>query len=285
MNILLSNDDGCRARGLGVLAEALSARFAVTVVAPEQNCSGASNSLSLHRTLCVTEHPARAPSPNRNGFYSVDGTPADCVHLAITGMLDFQPDMVVAGINHGANLGDDVIYSGTVAAAIEGRFLGLPAIAVSLASDYDGVDDDDDGDGDNNNDDNNDGDARHFATAAEVVVRMLLHLRDRPLPRDTILNINVPDLATADLRGFQATRLGARHQSQPIIEQPRADAECARRYYRIGTIGDGADNGLGTDFDAVRARSVSVTPLQIDMTRHRALAPLRAWLAEAGAAR
>ena len=168
MKILLSNDDGYRATGLAVLAEALGAAFEVAVVAPEHNCSGASNSLSLRKSLRVRQSPGR---PCR--MYYVDGTPADCVHLALNGMLDFldfTPDMVVAGINHGPNLGDDVIYSGTVAAAIEGRFLGLPAIAVSL-----------------------DGE-RHYATAAGVVMDLLKKLCARPLPRDTILNINVPDL-------------------------------------------------------------------------------------------
>ena len=253
MKILLSNDDGYQATGLAVLAEALSALFEVTVVAPEQNCSGASNSLSLRRPLRVRQTPG--------GFYYVDGTPADCVHLAITGMLDFEPDMVVAGINHGPNLGDDVIYSGTVAAAIEGRFLGLPAIAVSLALAGDGP-------------------ANHYQTAAEVVVELLNNLRARPLPRDTILNINVPDLPIARLRGLRATRLGARHQSQPIIEESNTPAQ---RIYRIGAIGDGADTGPGTDFDALHGDAVSVTPLQIDMTRHNSVENIANWLAGMGA--
>ena len=251
MKILLSNDDGYRATGLAILAETLAAVFAVTVVAPEQNCSGASNSLSLRKSLRVRQ--------SSGGFYYVDGTPADCVHLAITGMLasvmDWEPDMVVAGINHGPNLGDDVIYSGTVAAAMEGRFLGLPAIAVSLAG------------GEHIN---------HYASAAEVVLELLKNLRARPLPRDTILNINVPDLPLARLRGIRATRLGARHQSQPVIEESNTPTE---RIYRIGTIGDGADIGPGTDFDAVNAGAVSVTPLQIDMTRHNSVENIANWLA------
>ena len=249
MKILLSNDDGYRAEGLAALAEVLSAVFEVVVVAPEENCSGASNSLSLRRPLRVRETPG--------GFYYVDGTPADCVHLAITGMLDnvlgWKPDMVVAGINHGANLGDDVIYSGTVAAAMEGRFLGLPAIAVSLMGE------------------------RHYATAAGVIMGLLENLRARPLPTDTILNINVPDLPSAELRGLRATRLGARHQSQPIIEESDTPAE---RVYRIGVIGDSADDGPGTDFHAVGAGAVSVTPLQVDMTRHHSVAGIANWLAE-----
>ncbi len=271
MKILLSNDDGYRAPGLAVLARALAPLSEITVVAPERNCSGASNSLSLHNELRVRQ--------NHNGFYSVDGTPADCVHLAIRGLLDFEPDMVVAGINHGENLGDDVIYSGTVAAAIEGRFLGLPAIAVSLAGTH----------------------MTHYQTAAEVIIRVLENLRARPLPRDTILNINVPDLPFAQLRGLRATRLGARHQSQPIIEAaPPSDASdasgadavdgtgtgadgmdgVAQRIYRIGPVGDGADAGPGTDFDAVAAGAVSVTPLQIDMTRHNSVENIANWLVE-----
>lgn len=256
MKILLSNDDGYRAPGLAALAEALGAVFDVIVVAPEHNCSGASNSLSLRKPLRVRQSPG---GPGR--IYYVDGTPADCVHLAITGMfakaIDWQPDMVVAGINEGPNLGDDVIYSGTVAAAIEGRFLGLPAIAVSL-----------------------DG-ANHYSTAAAVVMRLLKNLRARPLPRDTILNINVPDLPLARLRGLRATRLGARHQSQSIIEEPNTPEQCpAEKIYRIGSVGDGADAGPGTDFDAVSAGAVSVTPLQIDMTRHNSVENLTRWLAE-----
>ena len=255
MKILLSNDDGYQAPGLAILVRVLAPMVEVVVVAPEQNCSGASNSLSLGKPLRVRH--------NRNGFYCVDGTPADCVHLAITGMLaeiiDWQPDMVVAGINHGANLGDDVIYSGTVAAAIEGRFLGLPAIAVSLAGTQ----------------------MEHYQTAAEVVIRLLKNLRARPLPRDTILNINVPDLPFEQLRGIRATRLGARHQSQPIIEETATkEAEPGQRIYRIGPIGDGADTGPGTDFDAVSAGAVSVTPLQIDMTRHHSVENIANWLVD-----
>ncbi len=270
MKILLSNDDGYRAPGLARLAEALTPMFEVTVVAPQQNCSGASNSLSLRKPLRVRQ--------SANGFYYVDGTPADCVHLAITGMLanmlGWQPDMVVAGINHGANLGDDVIYSGTVAAAIEGRFLGLPALAVSLAGER----------------------MKHYETAAEVVLRLLENLRTRPLPQDTILNINVPDVPHAHLRGLTATRLGARHQSQPIIELEHDNdsvnsgdsgesSDSAKRppqrIYRIGPIGDGADAGPGTDFDAVNAGAVSVTPLQIDMTRHNSVENIANWLVDA----
>ncbi len=262
MKILLSNDDGYQAPGLVVLARALDAldEVTVTVVAPQRNCSGASNSLSLRKQLLVRREP--------NGFYSVAGTPTDCVHLAINGMLDFQPDMAIAGINHGANLGDDVLYSGTVAAAIEGRFLGLPALAVSLANDrlanedlaHEGIE--------------------NFQTAAEVVLRVLENLRVRPLPPDTILNINVPNRPFAQLRGIRATRLGARHQAQPILRQAQAARRAAagQRAYRIGTIGAGADAGAGTDFHAVQSGAVSVTPMQIDMTRHDSLSDIANWL-------
>lgn len=297
MKILLSNDDGYRAAGLTALAAALAARFEITVVAPEDNCSGASNSLSLNRRLQVVEQMGgdagdRGRDKHRGRrwpLYRVRGTPADSVHLAVNGMLDFKPDMVVAGVNHGANLGDDVLYSGTVAAAIEGRFLGLPALAVSL----DGV--------------TADAPPARFAAAAEVVIRILEKLRARPLPQDTILNINVPDLRFAQLRGFRATRLGARHPAMPIIEAaetagtvaaPNAPATTAAasthtvapaaatpaatktpaRDFRIGAPGHGADVGPGTDFHAIDAGAVSVTPLQIDMTRHPAVGGLADWL-------
>jgi len=259
MKILLSNDDGADAPGLAALARMLAAKFEITVVAPEENCSGASNSLSLRKPLHVRK--------NGNGFYCVDGTPADCVHLAVTGkILDFRPDLVVAGINHGANLGDDVLYSGTVAAAIEGRFLGLPALAVSLAV----APDDEAADAAA-------GAHNHYRTAAEVALRLLRNLR--ALPRDTILNVNVPDLPAHALSGLKATRLGARHPSQPAIALESAGAPGdARRAYQIGAIGDSADAGPGTDFDAVRGGAVSVTPLQIDMTRHNSVENIANWL-------
>lgn len=248
MKILLSNDDGYQATGLAVVARALATIAEVTVVAPQKNCSGASNSLTLRKSLRVQQHS--------NGFHSVAGTPVDCVHLAITGMLDFQPDMVIAGINHGANLGDDVLYSGTVAAAIEGRFLGLPAIAISLAGEP----------------------LEHFQTAADVLLQILNNLSVNPLPQDTILNVNVPELPLNQLCGIQATRLGARHQSQPVIKETSPNKKSKQRIYRIGTIGDGADAGEGTDFHAIDAGMVSVTPLQIDMTRHRSLENIADWL-------
>ena len=246
MHILLSNDDGYSAPGLLALAEALCPLAEVTVVAPERNRSGASNSLTLDRPLRV----ARAA----NGFYFVDGTPTDCVHLAITGLLEREPDMVFAGINHGANLGDDTIYSGTVAAATEGRFLGLPAVAISLASHAA---------------------PHHFETAARIAVALFERIRDEPLPADTILNVNVPDVPLERIRGFQSTRLGQRHKAEPVVKttDPRG-----REIYWVGAAGPEQDAGPGTDFHAVRGNHVSVTPLQIDLTRYERIGMLAGWL-------
>jgi 5'-nucleotidase len=189
-----------------------------------------------------------------NGFIKVDGTPTDCVHLAVTGLLEREPDMVFAGINHGTNLGDDVIYSGTVAAATEGRFLGLPAVAISLGG----------------------SNPVHFATAADVAVALLKRIQRHPLPADTILNVNVPDVPPELIRGYQATRLGQRHKAEPVIKtmDPRG-----RDIYWVGCAGPEQDAGPGTDFHAVRNNYVSVTPLQIDLTRYDSVSTLRDWLA------
>jgi 5'-nucleotidase len=245
MHILLSNDDGYLAEGLNILAEVLKEHAELSVVAPDKNRSGASNSLTL-------ELPLRATIAN-NGFISVDGTPTDCVHLAITGLLKNEPDMVFAGINHGANMGDDILYSGTVAAATEGRFLGLPAVAISLAA-------------------NN---PVHFATAAHVAVQLLNQIVHEPLPADTILNVNVPDIPVDQLKGFEATRLGQRHKAEPVEQSvdPRG-----RIIYWVGPAGPEQDAGPGTDFYAVRNGYVSVTPLQLDLTRYDRLEALNHWL-------
>ncbi|MDT8387615.1 MAG: 5'/3'-nucleotidase SurE [Thiogranum sp.] len=247
MHILISNDDGYRAPGLRCLATALQAVAEITVVAPERDRSGASNSLTL-------DSPIRAHTAG-NGFTYVDGTPTDCVHLALTGLLDVEPDMVVSGINAGANLGDDVIYSGTVAAAMEGRFLGLPAIAVSLVS----------------------ADPDHFGTAATVILRLLERLNLEPIPANTILNVNVPGVPFEQLRGWQVTRLGNRHKAEPVIREtdPRG-----RPIYWVGPAGNEQDSGPGTDFHAVRNGFVSVTPIQVDLTRHDALDTVRRCLGE-----
>jgi len=245
VRILVSNDDGYRAEGLQSLAEALRPLAQVTVVAPDRNRSGASNSLTLDVPLRVLPYGER--------MYFVNGTPTDCVHLAISGFFDFEHDMVVSGINDGANLGDDVLYSGTVAAAVEGRFLGLPTMAVSLVV----------------------RDGHHFATAARVAAELVMHLVRAPLERSMILNVNVPDLPYAQLRGFTATRLGYRHRSEPVIgaSDPRG-----RKVYWIGPAGEGADTAEGTDFHAVAEGYVSVTPLQVDLTRHAAVGDVEAWL-------
>ena len=249
MHILLSNDDGYSAKGLISLADALRPLADLTVVAPERNRSGASNSLTLDRPLSI-HHMA-------NGFIKVDGTPTDCVHLAITGMLEREPDMVFAGINHGANLGDDVIYSGTVAAATEGRFLGLPAIAISLASHH----------------------PVHFDTAGQVAVLLLEEILRNPLPTDTILNVNVPDIPFEAIQGFEATRLGQRHRAEPAI---RATDPRGREIYWVGAAGPEQDAGSGTDFHAIRHHRVSVTPLRIDLTRYDSLESLADWLPGVG---
>lgn len=245
MHLLLSNDDGYHAPGLAALAGALRPLGDITVVAPDRNRSGASNSLTLDSPLRMTQQD--------NGFYSVDGTPTDCVHLAITGLVEQEPDIVVSGINAGANLGDDVLYSGTVAAAMEGRFLGLPAIAVSNISPQ----------------------PQFFETAARVARWLVEKLQRDPLPADTILNVNVPDVPWEDLTGFQATRLGHRHKSEPVIrmEDPRG-----RPIFWVGPAGAEQDAGQGTDFHAVRINAVSITPIQVDLTRYDALEKVAGWL-------
>lgn len=245
MHILVSNDDGYRASGIAALAEALSLEYRVSVVAPERNCSGASNSLTLERGL-------RACQLDESTYY-IDGTPTDTVHLALTGLLEDEPDMVVSGINAGANMGDDVLYSGTVAAAMEGRHLGLPSIAVSLDSYM----------------------PKHFDAAAKAVVVLLKDLTKTSFAANTILNINVPDVPWSEIKGFKATRLGNRHQSEGVIIQddPRGDP-----MYWVGPPGAAQDAGEGTDFFAVANNYVSITPLQIDLTRYDSLAELEGWL-------
>jgi 5'-nucleotidase len=244
MRILLSNDDGYFAPGLEQLAAAVAHRAEITVVAPERDRSGASNSLTLDRPLSVR----RAP----NGFLFVNGTPTDCVHLAVTGLLEQLPDMVISGINLGANMGDDTIYSGTVAAATEGYLLGIPSIAISLASKT----------------------AAHLETAAQVAVELVeRHARLGAPP--WLLNVNVPDIPPTDLKGLQITRLGRRHRAEDVIrtQSPRGET-----VYWVGAAGAAADAGDGTDFHAVEQGFVSVTPLQIDLTNRDQMTDLRAWL-------
>jgi 5'-nucleotidase len=245
VHILLSNDDGYRAPGLEAMARALSGTDVVTVVAPDRDRSGASNSLTLER-------PLRAHRAD-NGFYFVNGTPTDCVHLAITGLLVEEPDMVVSGINAGANMGDDVLYSGTVAAAMEGRFLGLPAIAVSMTS-YDPA---------------------NYPTGVKAIAHIIDRLRRSPLQRTSILNVNVPDVPWNEINGFRITRLGNRHKSEGVIKQadPRGNP-----IYWVGPPGSAQDAGEGTDFHAVEHTFISITPLQIDLTRYDSLQSLDDWL-------
>jgi 5'-nucleotidase len=247
VKILVSNDDGYMARGINALADALSEIADVILMAPDRNHSGASNSLTLHSPLRVHQ-----VSKNR---YFVNGTPSDCVHLALSGYLDEEPDLVVAGVNHGANLGDDVIYSGTVAAAMEGRFLGLPAIAVSLVGRQHG---------------------QHFDAAARVARDLVSRLQDHPLPGDVILNVNVPDLPFDELAGVEVTRLGFRHRSEALIKNKDPQG---RTIYWIGPAGPGQDAGPGTDFAAIERGAVAVTPLKVDLTRHESLPQLQEWLA------
>ncbi len=245
MRILLSNDDGVHSPGLVALFEGLKGLGDLEVVAPDRDHSGASNSLTLNRPLTVEQHP--------NGFRSVDGTPTDCVHLAVNGLFDQPFDRVVSGINTHANLGDDIIYSGTVAAATEGRHLGLPAIAVSLV---------------------NNGHF-HYATAARVVRHLLESARPLALGPRSILNVNVPDLPWNELNGFRVTRLGHRERAEGAV--PMTCPRGKERYW-IGAAGAGGDAGPGTDFQAVREGYVSITPVHIDMTRHDALTSLREWV-------
>lgn len=249
MNILVSNDDGYRAEGLQQLVRALEELADVTVVAPERNRSGASNSLTL-------DVPLRVFPYDQKKFY-VNGTPTDCVHLAISGLLGQEQDMVVSGINDGANLGDDVLYSGTVAAAMEGRFLGLPAIAVSLVTREAAPE------------------GRHFATASRVAAELVLRLQRLPLSRATILNVNVPDVPYEALKGMQVTRLGFRHRSEEVI---RAKDPKGHEIFWVGPPGGGQDAGPGTDFHAIANDYVSITPLQTDLTRHAMLGDLKEWL-------
>lgn len=247
MKILLSNDDGYRAEGLAALSAAVGELGAVTIVAPDRNRSGASNSLTLDVPLRTTRYEANA--------YYVNGTPTDCVHMAISGFFPYEHDLVVSGVNHGANLGDDVLYSGTVAAAVEGRFLGLPAIAVSLCVVS--------------------GSPRNFASAAKIAANLVERLRQGPPPGAMILNVNVPDLPDGQLRGIRVTRLGNRHRSEPVVrtQDPRGED-----VYWVGSAGAGQDAGPGTDFHAVASGFASITPLQIDLTRHAAIVEIERWL-------
>jgi 5'-nucleotidase len=247
MRILISNDDGYFAPGLACLAEHLSKVAEVVVVAPERDRSGASNSLTLDRPLKLR----RATS----GFYYVNGTPTDCVHLAVTGMLDYQPDMVVSGINAGANMGDDTIYSGTVAAATEGYLLGIPAIAISLVG----------------------RELRYFDTAARVASDLVQRFACQTHQQPWLLNVNVPDIPYEQLQGLDVTRLGKRHKAEPVIKALTPNGETV---FWVGAAGAAQDAGEGTDFNALNQLRVSLTPLQIDLTQYSQLDALGTWLGQ-----
>ncbi len=245
MKILISNDDGILAPGIRALAEALRSVAEIRVVAPDRNRSAASNSLTMSRPLTVTE-----AGPE---FDSVNGTPTDCVHLALTGLFETKPDMVVSGINEGANLGDDVLYSGTVAAAMEGRYLGLPAIALSLVGHM----------------------PKHYQTGAQIACQLVERLKSKQLPSQTILNVNIPDLPLEQIKGIEVTRLGARHIAEEVIKEtdPRG-----KPIYWIGPPGNAADAGPGTDFYAVSNGFVSVTPLNLDLTHYPLFDDVVTWM-------
>lgn len=245
MHILLSNDDGYFSPGLAVLAESLAGLGDITVVAPERDRSGASNSLTLDRPLTVRR--------SASGFLFVNGTPTDCVHLAVTGLLDELPDIVVSGINLGANMGDDTIYSGTVAAAMEGFLLGISSFAISLASK----------------------EGRHLETAARIARDLVERFRLAPPRQPVLLNVNVPDVSQEALGGIEVTRLGKRHKAEPVI---KAVTPRNQTVYWIGAAGGAQDAGPGTDFHAVDANRVSVTPLQIDLTHQQQTSMVQAWL-------
>lgn len=245
MRILISNDDGYLSPGIRALHKALDPISEAVIVAPDRNRSAASSSLTLSHPIALKQHS--------DGHFSIEGTPSDCVLLGLGGLLDKKPEMVVSGINDGPNMGDDVLYSGTIAAAIEGRNLGLPSIALSMACH----------------------DAQHYDAAAEVAATIVKQLKSAPLPADTILNINVPDLPYKELQGFKSTSLGSRHAAKGAARysSPRGDV-----LYWIGAAGEINNDRPGTDFNAVTNGYVSVTPLTIDMTNHSSLNSVGQWL-------
>lgn len=245
MRILISNDDGYFAPGIEILAKTLAGVGRVTVVAPERDRSGASNSLTLDRPLTVRK--------SANGFLFVNGTPTDCVHLAVTGLLEELPDMVVSGINLGANMGDDTIYSGTVAAATEGYLLGIPSLAISLTSKS----------------------GRHLETAARIARELVERFQKVPPGEPMLLNVNVPDVSWEQLGGVDVTRLGKRHKAEPVVSSMTPRGETV---YWVGAAGNAQDAGPGTDFHAVSANRVSVTPLQMDLTHQQQIPTVRGWI-------
>lgn len=245
MKILLSNDDGYFAPGLNILAEHLAKIAEITVVAPERNRSGASNSLTLDRPLSVKKAS--------NGFFYVNGTPTDCVHIALTGLMDSMPDMVISGINDGANMGDDTIYSGTVAAAMEGFLLDIPSIAISMSQHN----------------------PTHFDSAARVAAELVQHYQQHGFPSPMLLNVNVPDISYEALKGKVITRLGKRHKAEPVIQLKTPRNEIV---YWVGAAGKPNDGGEGTDFYAVANNQVSISPIQVDLTKYGQMQEINDWL-------
>jgi 5'-nucleotidase len=245
MKILLSNDDGYLAPGLAALAQHLSKIADITVVAPERNRSGASNSLTLDRPLSVKQAA--------NGFFYVNGTPTDCVHIALTGLMQEMPDMVISGINDGANMGDDTIYSGTVAAATEGYLLGIPSMAVSMSQHQ----------------------PSHFETAASIMVDLVKRFNHSEILEPTLLNVNVPDVPLSEIKGQKITRLGKRHKAEPVIQLKTPRGETV---YWVGAAGQPNDGGEGTDFHAVAQGFVSISPIQVDLTKHSQINTMQQWL-------
>ena len=245
MRILFSNDDGYFAPGLASLVETLSSIADTVVVAPERDRSGSSNSLTLDRPLSLHK--------SHNGFYYVNGTPTDCVHLAVTGMLDTLPDMVISGINNGANMGDDTVYSGTVAAATEGFLLGIPSLAVSLANVSD----------------------ENFSTAARVVTDIVLRFKKSKFHEPILLNINVPDIPYEQLQGIEVTRLGRRHKAKAVVKSQNPRGETV---YWVGAAGAVQDASEDTDFHAIQINRISITPLKIDLTHYGQLDTVKQWL-------
>jgi len=247
MRILLSNDDGVYAKGLEIMHKFLSQYHEVNVIAPDRNCSGMSNALSLHQPLRIQK--------TEKGFYSVNGTPSDCVQLGVNSGLFEEPELVVSGINHGPNLGDDTIYSGTVAAALEGRHLGHPALAVSLCSKKDQL----------------------FETAAQLSCDIINKLANHPMQANQILNINVPNIPLSEIQGIQATRCGKRHRAETMI---KSNDPFGNTIYWYGRLGQELDAGLGTDFHAIAHGYCSVSPLSTDMTVHEQIQAMKPWLEE-----
>ena len=247
MHILITNDDGIFAPGITALAEALQQIAKVSVIAPDQNRSGVSRAITLEYPLRVMQTPV--------GWWQLNGTPADCVKLALGGFLNDQPDMVVSGINAGANLGDDILYSGTVGGAMEGRFLKYPPIAISATAHRH--------------------DQMYYETAARVACELVQKIVREKADPSLIFNVNVPSIPFDELQGYQITRQGDRHLSEPMLA---SEDGRGRRIYWLGESGKIKDGSEGTDFHAVHSNKVSVTPLQIDLTAHREIEKVRQWL-------